>query len=592
MSSLFFRRRLRAVLLAATLAVSPHLVHAYVLNGRYSPNGNIVMQLQLGSPASTLSDGATAWSTPAISALNEWNAQMVRCQFTTVADSTAPKVNGNDLNNVFFSPTVYGDAWGSGVLAVTLSFRTALNFTTEADVLFNTGYTWNSYRGALQRNGGVTTYDFRRVALHEFGHVLGLGHPDTATPLQFVGAVMNSTASDTDTLQADDISGVKALYGTQINPPVITANPGSRTVSTTGSFTFGLTATGTGPFIYSWIYFAPGTTNAETFRLAQSASYTIGAVEPGDAGTYYGVAANLAGYVISSGATLTVNPVTVSPNSRLTNISTRGVVGTGDGILITGFVITGSTNKTVIVRAAGPALAGYGVPGALLDPYLEIVHQVNGVFVTDATNDNWETGNNVAALNAQFQRLGAFAFTSGSKDAAVIATLPPGVYSAKLSGVGGSTGVALVEAYDADPDSSTALTRKLLNISTRGQVGTVDNVLIAGLVVDGPAPRRFLVRAVGPTLATYGVTGALDDPVLQILDANNNVIRENDDWDTPGSGQTALTNAANAVGASPLQVRRDSCLLITLQPGKYSAKVSGFGGTTGVALVEVYELPN
>ena len=590
MSFSFSRRGLHAVVFAAILTVSPTLLRAYVLNGRYSPNGNIVMELQLGTPPSTLSDGSTAWSTPAISALNEWNAQMVRCQFTTVVDSTAAKDYGNSLNNVYFSPTVNGDAWGSNVLAVTLSYRSPLNFTTEADVLFNTGYTWNSYRGALQRSGGTTTYDFRRIALHEFGHALGLGHPDTASPAQFVGAIMNSTASDTDTLQADDISGVKALYGTQISPPVITSNPVSRTVSTTGSFTFALTATGIGPFTYSWVYFAPGTNTAEIFRLAQSASYTIGAVEPGDAGNYYGVAGNLAGFVVSSGATLTVNPVSVSASSRLANISTRGVVGTGDGILITGFVIAGTTNKTVIIRAAGPALAGYGVPGALLDPSLEIVRQSTGATV--ATNDNWETGNNVAALNAQFQRLGAFAFTSGSKDAAVIATLPPGVYSAKLSGVGGTTGVALVEAYDADLDAPTALTRKLLNISTRGQVGTADNVLIAGLVVDGPAPRRFLVRAVGPTLATYGVTGALDDPILQILDANNTVIRENDDWDTPGSGQQALTDAANAVGASPLQVRRDSCLIITLQPGKYSAKVSGFGGTTGVALVEVYELPN
>jgi hypothetical protein len=586
----FSRRGLRVVVLTAILTVSPALLRAYVLNGRYSPNGNIVMQLQLGTPPSTLSDGATAWSTPAISALNEWNAQMVRCQFTTVVDSTAAKDYGNSLNNVYFSPTVNGDAWGSSVLAVTLSYRSSLNFTTEADVLFNTGYTWNSYRGALQRSGGVTTHDFRRIALHEFGHALGLGHPDTASPAQFVGAVMNSTVSDTDTLQTDDISGVKVLYGTQINPPDISSNPVSRTMSTTGSFTFALTATGTGPFTYSWVYFAPGSNTAEIFRLAQSASYTIGAVEPGDAGNYYGTAANLAGYVTSSRATLTVNPVSVSASSRLTNISTRGVVGTGDGILITGFVIAGTTNKTVIIRAAGPALTGYGVPGALVDPSLEIVRQSTGAIV--ATNDNWETGNNVAALNAQFQRLGAFAFASGSKDAAVMATLPPGVYSAKLSGVGGTTGVALVEAYDADPDTSTALTRKLLNISTRGQVGTVDNVLIAGLVVDGPAPRRFLVRAVGPSLATYGVTGALDDPFLQILDANNNVIRENDDWDTPGSGQQALTDAANAVGASPLQVRRDSCLIITLQPGKYTAKVSGFGGITGVALVEVYELPN
>jgi hypothetical protein len=253
-------------------------------------------------------------------------------------------------------------------------------------------------------------------------------------------------------------------------------------------------------------------------------------------------------------------------------------------------VIDGTTNKTVIVRAAGPALTGYGVSGALQDPRLEIIRFDTGATV--AANDNWETGNNAATLSAAFTRLGAFGFAADSKDAAVLASLPPGVYTAKLSGVGSTTGVALVEAYDADPDAPTALTRKLLNISTRGQVGTGDNVLIAGLVVDGPAPRRYLIRAIGPTLATYGVAGALDDPILQIYDSANTLIRENDDWDTPPSGQQALLDAANAVGASPLQVRRDSAMIITLQPGRYSAKVTGFGSTTGVALVEIYELPN
>lgn len=580
----------RAALLVAVALASHGPARAYVLNGRVSPNGNVTMHLQLGSPASTLQDGSSSWGIPATAALNDWNAQLVRCQFITVPDSTVPKVEGNSLNNVFFSPDVDGDAWGTGVLAVTLSYRTILNFTAEADVLFNTAVTWNSYRGALQRSGGTTTQDFRRVALHEFGHVLGLGHPDLASPVQTVSAIMNSTSSDVETLQADDLAGIKFLYGTQLSPPVITSQPVSRTVTTTGSYTFDLTATGVGPFNYLWFYFAPGSLQQEIYRLAKGASYTIGSVQPADAGLYIGVVSNLAGYALSSGALLTVLPVAVSPSSRLANISTRGVVGTDDGILITGFVIDGSTPKSVLVRGAGPVLATYGVAGALLDPKLEIVRQSTGATV--ASNDNWETGNDAAALRAMFSRLGAFTFPAGSKDTAVLASLAPGVYSAKLSGVGHTTGVALVEAYDADSDAPTALTRKLLNISTRGQVGTGDSVLIAGLVVDGPAPRRFLLRAVGPTMANYGVPGALDDPLLQLYDAGEVLIRENDDWDTPLSGQQAMIDAANAVGAFPLQVRRDSCMIVTLQPGKYTAKVTGFSGTTGVALVEIYELPN
>jgi len=584
------RLSLRVTAGAALLLAGAAVVHAYVLTGRYWPNGNIVMHLQLGAPGAALQDGSTTWGAPATAALTDWNALLVRSQFTTVPDSTIAKVQGDGKNSVFFSSSVYGDAWGSGVLAITLSYRNTFNFALESDVLFNTGVTWNSYRGALQRSGSVTTQDFRRVALHEFGHVLGLNHPDTATPAQFVGAIMNSTASDTYTLQDDDIAGARSLYGTAITVPTITTQPVSRTVATADPFTFSVGATGTAPLAYNWMYVAPGASTAELYNLAHAASYTIGSVQPGDAGTFYAYVSNLGGVVLSSGAALTVTPVAVSPNSRLANISTRGVSGTGAGIMITGFVIDGTTNKTVLVRGAGPAMAAYGVAGALVDPQLEVVSQRTGATV--ASNDNWDVGNDRATMRAAFTRLGAFDFANGSKDAAVLTSLPPGVYSAKLSGVGNATGVALVEAYDADPDNATALTRKLLNISTRGQVGTAENIMIAGLVVTGPAPRRFLIRAVGPTLTNYGVAGALDDPVLQIYDSTSTLIRENDDWDTPPSGQAAISDASNTVGAFPLQVRRDSAMVVTLRPGLYSAQVSGFGGATGVALVEVYELPN
>jgi hypothetical protein len=195
-------------------------------------------------------------------------------------------------------------------------------------------------------------------------------------------------------------------------------------------------------------------------------------------------------------------------------------------------------------------------------------------------------------LTAASTRLGAFQFKAGSRDAALLTTLAPGNYTAVVSGVGSATGVALVEAYDADADAVTSRSRRLVNIATRGQVGNGDNVLIAGLVVAGPGPRTYLIRAVGPTLsnAPFNVTGALNDPFLQIYQGET-LLRENDDWDVPLSAQPALREAASKVGAFALQVRRDSAMIITLQPGSYTAKVTGFQGATGVSLIEIYEIP-
>src|SRR5262249_44299026 len=142
--------------------------------------------------------------------------------------------------------------------------------------------------------------------------------------------------------------------------------------------------------------------------------------------------------------------------------------------------------------------------------------------------DNWDSTGG-AQLSSTFSRVGAFQFKAGSRDAALLVTLPPGNYTAHVSGVGGTTGVALVEAYDADPDAVTSRTRRLLNISTRGQVGTDANVLIAGLIVTGPGPHTYLIRGVGPTLgkAPFNISGVLTDPFLQLYQGET-LLREND----------------------------------------------------------------
>jgi hypothetical protein len=181
--------------------------HAYKAMGQKWRNGTITMQLQLGSPSTTLIDGSSDWNAVADGALAMWNQYLTGVQFASTRGSSAVS-DGNGVNTISFGDSVYGEPFGNGVLAITETlYRPSDQTITEADVIFNTKFSWNSYRGNV-RSGLV---DLRRVALHEFGHVLGLDHPDDYG--QNVVAVMNSHVSNVDTLQADDIDGVQSIYG-------------------------------------------------------------------------------------------------------------------------------------------------------------------------------------------------------------------------------------------------------------------------------------------------------------------------------------------------------------------------------------------
>jgi hypothetical protein len=186
---------------------------AYVLFEDPWPDGAIVMQLQLGSGA-TLIDGSSGWNAAAEDALAIWNRHLGRVRFLAVRDSTAPIADNNRYNNVFFSGSLYGHSLGSSTLALTTNwYRVSTGRRNEADVIFNSAFSWNSYRGTLrQRPDGGTLADLHRVALHEFGHVLGLNHPNEFG--QSVDSIMNSSVSNLDVLQSDDLTGAAALYGT------------------------------------------------------------------------------------------------------------------------------------------------------------------------------------------------------------------------------------------------------------------------------------------------------------------------------------------------------------------------------------------
>jgi len=270
--------------------------------------------------------------------------------------------------------------------------------------------------------------------------------------------------------------------------------------------------------------------------------------------------------------------VTTAATPKLKNISTRSPVGPDDKAQIAGFVIEGSAPMRVLVRAAGPALRQYGLTGVLEDPRLTVYQGATAL----ATNDDW--GSNAAEVLAAMKLTGAAAFPEDSRDSALVLTLPPGAYTAMVTGPGTSSGIALVEVFDADPSESDS---RLANISTRSFVGVGAEAQIAGFVIDQGTPKQVLLRASGPGLASFGVQGTLANPRLSLY-SGNTVLQENDDW---GSDAARIYAASKATGAFLFEKgSRDAALLTTLPPGAYTAFVTGVNDTQGVALIEAYEV--
>ena len=266
-----------------------------------------------------------------------------------------------------------------------------------------------------------------------------------------------------------------------------------------------------------------------------------------------------------------------TPASRLINLSTRARVETGDNVMIGGFVVTGTNTKKVIVRALGPSLAA-AVPGTFANPTLDLF---NGQNVLIASNDDWRA--NQAAVQAT-----GLAPTN-DLESAIVMDLAPGNYTAIVRGAGGAQGVALVEAYDLQPNGENNSGARLINVSTRARVQTGDNVMIGGLVIgDGPS-RRVLIRALGPSLAA-AVPGTLANPRVDLYNGQNQLVASNDDWQSALTAGLGTPAEISALGLAPTNAA-ESAILITLPPGGYTAIVRGQDGGSGVALVEAYEIP-
>ena len=346
----------------------------------------------------------------------------------------------------------------------------------------------------------------------------------------------------------------------------ITTQPTNKSVNAGESVTFTVAATGATGLTYQWLK------NDSAISGANGASFTIASAQAGDIGSYTVRVSGGGQNVVSAEAVLNVIPVIPvvpeGPTARLSNLSVRTAMAAGQ-TLIVGVVVDGGT-RDILVRAAGPALAAFGLSTAMADPRLDLF---NGATLT-FSNDNWD-----AALVPTFASVGAFAFPAGSRDAGFVQSVS-GARSIQARGTG--AGVVLVEAYDL----GTANTPRMVNVSARNQVGTGDNILIAGFNIAGTGTKQLLIRAVGPKLGVFGVAGFLADPKLEVYSGAGVKITENDNW-----GAT-LAATFDAVGAFQLDAgSRDAALLTVLAPGSYTVQVSGVGGGTGEALVEIYEVP-
>ena len=274
------------------------------------------------------------------------------------------------------------------------------------------------------------------------------------------------------------------------------------------------------------------------------------------------------GWAHAPNFTVTTGQAASNP-PRLRNIAPRGQALTGGDVMIAGFVIGGGGNKTVAVVVTGPSLGQFGIPAPLANPTVRLT-QANGTAV--ANNDDWGTAANAAQLIA------AGLAPSHQLESAILINLAPGAYTAIVEGANGGTGTAVVAVYEVDGP-----TIPLVNISTRGRVGTGIDVMIGGFVIGGTASQTVAILATGPSLGQFGIANPLANPTLRLTTATGTAIATNDDW-----GQAPNAQQIQQLGFAPAHAQ-ESAILVTLAPGAYTAIVEGVGGGTGVGVVGIYK---
>lgn len=446
---------------------------------------------------------------------------------------------------------------------------------------------------AVDANGVVYIgcYDFKLYAINPNGTLKRTW--DTGDWIRSSPAISGTTlyvGSNDDKLYAFDIgagtSGPWPQYRQNArklgrflsDSPTIGTAPRASAAVLGENVQLSVTPGGTGPFTYQW------SKDGQTLAGTTGSGLTFANVGNASAGNYQVRITNAAGATVTSTTAITVRPaLEPAQPGRLANLSVRTSAGTSNQTLIVGFFVSGAPEKTMLIRAAGPTLRDvFNISGVLDDPRLQLL---SGATVI-AANDDWfaPSSGTSATVAAAFSASGAFPFSPASRDSAIVRGMSAGAYTAQITGAT-NVGLALAELYDTAPASGA----RLANVSARSQVNTGGDILIAGFSITGNTPKTVLIRGLGPSLDRLGVTGTLTDPVLALFNDAGIKLDENDDW----GGSIRFFDAFTSVGAFALSSpgSRDAVLIVSLVPGSYTVQVSGARSTTGVALVEVYELP-
>jgi hypothetical protein len=524
--------------------------------------------------------------------MNNWNTYLGVIQFVPSIVAAGNAASDNDINEIVFSTTVEGDPFGTGVLAVTLSSTyQGIHERAESDIFFNTNsITWDSYRGAQTANGKK---DIQRVALHELGHVLGLDHPDDHN--QTVTAIMNKAVSDIDTLAADDISGAQSLYRA----------PGPATAPSNDNFAAATTITlsnnaaqVSGTTIYATK--ETGEPNHAGMTAAKSSWWKWTAPSAGamvinlDGSRFDTVMGVYTGTVVTSLTEVASNDDTNSGPANYSTVTFNATANTVYWIAVDGYA----------AESGVVAMALTFTPTGTNSVPLFTAHPGSTSANAGATVQFTATATGSPTPTYQWQRLAVGSGSwvnlanAGSYSGVTTTTLSLSAVTSGMSGdqfrcvATNSSGSATSNAATLTVTTGTIVdVGRLINLSVRSNAGTDAQTLIVGLVLGGfgtSGNKPVLIRGVGPTLGTYGVAGALADPLMEVyLSGNTTPLISNNNW----GGNAQVSSVGAAVGAFPLSssTSLDSAIYTSPANGVYSVKVLGAGSTTGIALAEIYD---